>query len=79
MGTYKVTNFSRKKFIKLLLKNGFELKSTKGSHCLYRHPQGARKIPVPINVDPVSPVIVKQVMEILHLSKREICEMYNKL
>ena len=57
-------NVSNNEAISALERSGFSLDGGKGSHRLYRHPDG-RKMVIPAHGKDLKPVYVKQIRELL--------------
>lgn len=57
-------NVAPKQLIKLLKSYGFEYKSTRGDHVLYKK-AGYRPIPIPIRQNPMGIHIVKEVLRVI--------------
>ncbi len=46
---------------KIILADGWEYKSTKGSHCQYTHPSKPGKVTIPRHSGDIAPQIIKQI------------------
>lgn len=45
----KTPSYTQKEIIKFLERKGFILDRTKGSHCIYRMPDGSKRVVVPLH------------------------------
>lgn len=45
----KTPSYTAKEIIKVLERRGFVLDRTKGSHCIYRMPDGSKRVIVPMH------------------------------
>lgn len=48
---------------KIILADGWQYKTSKGSHCHYTHPVKPGKVTIPNHPGDIAPIIVKQILK----------------
>lgn len=79
MNTFKLSNVSVAKMRKLLIHQGFTYSHTNGDHEIWTKEGATRPCVLPTSKDPVAEFIVKNLMKIMGLSRKEAKEIIPRL
>jgi len=73
----KLLNLSPRKLIKFLVKNGFQLDHTTGSHFIYFNPRAKRRVTVPKHVKDLPKGTIISILKESGFSKEDLSNFFN--